>query len=164
MGQNKQRGAAAVIIVVVVLVLLAVVGGVVGYAVLKRVGKETNQSSTSETKSTTPAKTTDDAADAEAAADAHFKLLHEKKIDDAYNLTCASFKENQSLTSFRSDIESNSIFTTVDLTQVNFTKKDISNGQAVLSGAVGPLAPDLTLEVLLVKNNDQWCVHGYSTQ
>ena len=164
MKVNNQSGFAHITIVAAV-VAAAVIGGV-GYFVIQKNNDNskskdaTAATSTAASSSETSQQASDETA-VKAAAKSHFALVYQKKLEAAYQSTCQDFQDLTTFSEFQSFL-ANPGFQTIDLSLVEYASVDARNNQAKISGSVGPLDPDSTLEVSLLKKNNQWCVYGYS--
>lgn len=148
--------------IVVAIVVIAAVGGA-GYLVFAKNNKSgTSNSATSPTTSASTSDSSDKSA-VEAAAKTHFALVYQKKLQEAYASSCQEFKNLTPYSEFQAYLDKNSGFQTIDLSQVEYSSVDVRADQARISGPVGPLAPQTTLQVDLLKKNDQWCIYGYKT-
>lgn len=159
LNQNGMTHLIAIGAVVVVVVI-----AVVGYMVYKNKKSDKQSQAPASSKTQEAAKTSeeDDKTAAKKAAKAHFELVYAKKSEEAYKVTCQQFKEQSPYDKFLSALEQGNFYK-IDLTNVDYTDVKVANGQARLSGAVGPLSPNTTLQVDLLKNNGSWCVYGYRT-
>lgn len=160
MKSSNQNGLAHIAIIMAVVVLVAIGGA--GYLVFtKNSSKRStqNDSPTTPSDSTETTKTSDEKA-VKTAAKEHFALVYQKKIQEAYNTTCQEFKDLTAYSEFQSYLN-NPGFQTIDLSAIEYTSVDVRNNQAKISGPVGPLDPNSTLAVSLLKKNNQWCVYGY---
>ena len=162
---SNQKGVAHVMVVVAV-VAVAAVGGT-GYLVLKNNDNKKSSQSSSTTSSaaidTSLSKTSDETA-VKAAAKKHFSLVYQKKISEAYNsATCKEFRDLTSYEKFQ-DYLKDPGFQTIDLSAVEYTSVDVRNSQAAIKGPVGPLDPNSTLKVSLLKKDGAWCIYGYSIE
>ncbi|MBI2008997.1 hypothetical protein HYS84_01125 [Candidatus Saccharibacteria bacterium] len=164
MKVNNQNGFAHITIVAAV-VVVAVIGGV-GYFVIQKnnddsKSKDATVATSTAASSSATSKASDEAA-VKAAAKAHFTLVYQKKYQEAYdNETCKEFRDLASFEKFQSSISSSRGFQTIDLSEVEYSSVDVRNNQAKISGSVGPLDPNSTLDVSLLKKNGQWCIYGY---
>lgn len=162
MKSSNQNGFTHVAIVAAVFVLAAI-GGVGYFVFIKNDSKGAqNSSSTTSSSASTDSKKADEKA-VKAAAKAHFTLVYQQKIEEAYASTCQELKNLSTYSEFQSFL-SKPGFKTVDLSAVEYTSVDVRNGQAKISGSVGPLDPNSILDVSLLKKNGQWCVYGYQFQ
>ena len=162
---TNQNGFAHITIVAAV-VAVAAIGGVGYFVYQKNNDNNKSKSTTAATSTSASSEETNKASDeasVKAAAKAHFTLVYQKKIQEAYQTTCQDFKDLSPYSEFQSYL-SNPGFQTIDLSLVEYTSVDARNNQAKISGSVGPLDPDSTLEVSLLKKSNQWCVYGYSIQ
>ena len=159
---SNQKGLAHITIIAAVAVAAAVGG--VGYFVYQKNNDKSKSknatSATSTSASSSETSKTSDEATVKAAAKSHFALVYQKKLEAAYEATCQDFKDLTSYSEFQSYL-SNPGFQTIDLSLVEYTSVDARNDQAKISGSVGPLDPNSTLEVSLLKKSSQWCVYGY---
>ena len=161
---SNQGGFAHVTIVAAVVAAAAVGGG--GYFVLQKNNDNSKSkdatAATSTAASSTETSQANDEKDVKAAAKAHFALVYQKKYQEAYdNETCKEFRDLASFEKFQSSISSSRGFQTIDLSEVEYSSVDVRNNQAKISGSVGPLDPNSTLDVSLLKKNGQWCIYGY---
>ncbi|MBI2588597.1 hypothetical protein HYW35_00070 [Candidatus Saccharibacteria bacterium] len=158
--KNNQTGFGHTMIVAAVVAVVAIAG--VGYFVFAKNDSKSakNSSPTSITASSSASKETADQKAVKAAAKEHFTLVYQKKIQEAYKVTCPDFKSLMTYEKFQSYL-SNPGFQTIDLSDVEYTSTDVRNNQAKISGSVGPLSPNSTLAVSLLKKSDQWCIYGY---
>src|SRR3990167_209255 len=167
MKDNNQSGFAHITIVAAV-VAAAVIGGV-GYFVIQKnndnsKSKDATAATSTAASSTETSQASDEAA-VKAAAKAHFALVYKKKYQEAYdNETCKEFRDLASFEKFQSSISSSRGFQTIDLSEVEYSSVDVRNNQAKISGSVGPLDPNSTLDVSLLKKSNQWCIYGYEFQ
>ncbi|OGL30447.1 hypothetical protein A3F37_01050 [Candidatus Saccharibacteria bacterium RIFCSPHIGHO2_12_FULL_41_12] len=161
MKKLNQNGATHLIILGVV-VLAIIVGA--SYLVYTKTKKSTNNSQTTSTstepqQSTKPTQNSDEDA-ARAAASEHFTLIKNKQVSKAYEVTCSEFKQNTSQAEFDKVVATQSIYT-LDLAAIKLDDVQIRNNQARLKGEIGPLSPNKSLEVDLLKSSGSWCVFGY---
>lgn len=160
----NQNGFAHITIIAAVAVAAAIGG--VGYFVYQKNNDNSKSKSTTSATSTSASssetsKASDEAA-VKAAAKAHFALVYQKKYQEAYdNETCKEFRDLASYEKFQSGISSSSGFQAIDLSEVEYSSVDVRSNQAKISGSVGPLDPNSTLDVSLLKKNGQWCIYGY---
>ena len=159
MKSSNQYGFTHVAIIAVV-VVLAGIGGVGYYVLNKNDSKSTQNSSSSTTPDSSASKETADEKAAKAAAREHFALVYQKQFEEAYQASCQELRDLSSYPEFQSFL-SNPGFQAIDLSAIEYTSVDVRNNQAKISGPVGPLDPDSTLEVSLLKKSDQWCIYGY---
>ncbi len=163
MKKLNQNGIAHLAVIAVVAVAAIVTA--VGYMVYQ------NQKSNQASSTTAPVTSTDseqkvpqedDKTAVKQAAKQHFKLVYAKKTEEAYKTTCPKFREKTSLETFSTGLEKGNFYT-IELTNVDYTTANVANNQARISGEVGPLSPNTTLEVDLLKDDGKWCVLGYRT-
>ena len=164
MKVNNQSGFAHITIVAAV-VAAAVIGGVGHFVIQKNNDNSKSKDATAATSTAASSTETSQASDeaaVKAAAKAHFALVYQKKYQEAYdNETCKEFRDLASFEKFQSSISSSRGFQTIDLSEVEYSSVDVRNNQAKISGSVGPLDPNSTLDVSLLKKNGQWCIYGY---
>jgi|GEM_PF-1416665 len=163
MKKLNQNGAAHLVIVAVVVV--AAIVAAVGYMVYQNQNKSKQSTTTTPSASTEneqKVSTEDDKAAAKRVAKDHFKLVYAKKTEEAYKTTCQRFKEITTLEKFTSGLEESNFFT-IDLSDITYTTANVANNQARISGEVGPLLPNTTFQVDLLKEQSEWCILGYRT-
>ncbi|MBI2592448.1 hypothetical protein HYW36_03150 [Candidatus Saccharibacteria bacterium] len=162
MKYSSQNGFTHVAIAAAV-VVLAAIGGV-GYFVFTKNDSNGTQNGSSSTASdlSTSSRTADEEA-VKATAKEHFALIYQKKIEEAYKVTCQEFQDLTAYSKFQTNVSTRG-FQTIDLSAVEYTSVDIRNNQAKISGLVGPLDPNSTLYVNLLKKSNQWCIYGYEIQ
>lgn len=165
----KQLGFAHQMAIIAV-VVVAAIGGV-GYMVFSKnsddndnkASQNNSASTTSATDNTTSSKSADE-KNVKAAAKEHFTLVYAKKYEEAYNNeTCKEFRDLASYDEFLS-LMSNQGYQAIDLSAIEYTSVDVRNDQAVIQGEVGPLSPDKTLKVSLLKKDGSWCIYGYQIE
>ena len=159
MKSSNQKGFTHLAIAATI-VVLAAIGGVGYYVLTKNDSKNTQSGSTSSSSSSS--QSADEKA-IKTAAKEHFALVYQKKIQEAYQVTCQEFKDLLTYSKFQSNLSTPG-FQTIDLSAVEYTSVDVRNNQAKISGPVGPLDPDSTLYVSLLKQSNQWCIYGYEFQ
>ena len=164
----NQRGAAHVVVIAVV--VLVVVGGV-GFYVFNNKGSNSSQNSSSKpaTSSSSAASSSNsssainaekDKEAAKAASKAHFALVYQNKLQEAYDSTCQQFKDLTSYSVYQTSL-SKPGYRAIDLSAVEYTTADVRNNQAKLSGDAGPLSENSVLDVSLLKKSGKWCVYGF---
>lgn len=161
MKKFNQSGAAHLAIPVIVVIVLV---AAVGYMVYTKTKSSNNKTPTTPSPAQTQpsaisTKKSEETA-AKTAASAHFKLVKDKQLTKAYDETCDEFKKNTTRSVFENAVNTQSIYT-IDLASITLDNVQVKNNQARLSGEIGPLAPNQSLEVDLLKNNNSWCVLGY---
>ena len=163
MKSSNQSGLAHIVVILTV-VVLAAIGGV-GYLVFTKndSGRTPNSSLTSASLDSAESKKVADEKAVKAAAKEHFALVYQKKLEEAYKITCQNFRDLTAYSEFQSYL-SNPGFQTIDLSVIEYTSIDIRNNQAKISGPVGPLDPNSTLSVSLLAKDSQWCVYGYEIE
>lgn len=166
MKRINQNGVAHVGLVVLIVFVVVTIGGV-GYYVFSKQQSNTKQTTTTsssvaeEKKETKKEETDEDAV--KRVAKEHFTLVYAKKTEEAYNTTCPQFKEHTTLEKFKEGLEDGNFYK-IDLSNLDYTNSQVANNQARISGEVGPLSPNTTLEVDLLKQDGKWCVFGYRTK
>ena len=163
MKSSNQSGFAHVAVIGVVVILAVIVG--VGYLVFTKKNDSKSAQNGSSTTTTTSSDSTEskkavDEKAVKAAAKEHFALVYQKKLEEAYKTTCQDFKDLTTYSKFQSSM-SNPSFQSIDLSVIEYPSIDVRNSQAKISGPVGPLSPNSTLAVSLLKKDNQWCVYGY---
>ena len=134
-------------------VVLAAIGGTGYFVINKNKSKSTSISSSNTATDSSVSEVNDEQA-VKAAAKAHFALVYQKKLEEAYKSTCQDFQDLTTYEKFNEFVGSLG-FQTVDLSATAYTSVDVRNNQAKISGTVGPLYPDSNLEVNLLKKSIQ---------
>ena len=159
----SNQGGFANVTIVAAVVAAEATGGVWSFVYQKNNDNSKSKDSTSATSTAASSSETSQASDeaaAKAAAKAHFALVYQKNIEAAYQATCQEFKDLLVYSKFQANLSTPG-FQTIDLSSVEYTSVDVRNNQAKISGSVGPLDPNSTLAVSLLKKSNQWCVYGY---